>query len=96
MYSSILSLTSTLDKGGWLTPRHGCSTPGKETRYPLYRRLGGPQGRCGLVWKVSAGSFAGGKRPMREVEHSRGPGGKIKTAWSYASTSPRLYGAIFS
>ena len=36
---------------GWVvnaTPRP--LTPGKETRYPLYRRLGGPQGRsewCG-------------------------------------------------
>jgi len=27
--------------------------PGK-TRYPLYRRLGGPQGRCGQVRKISA------------------------------------------
>jgi hypothetical protein len=27
--------------------------PGKETRYSLYRRLGGPQGRSGLVWKIS-------------------------------------------
>ena len=27
-------------------------TPGK-TRYPLYRRLGGPQGRSGQVWKIS-------------------------------------------
>jgi len=26
--------------------------PGK-TRYPLYRRLGGPQGRFGGVWKTS-------------------------------------------
>jgi hypothetical protein len=26
--------------------------PGK-TRYPLYRRLGGPQGRSGQVWKIS-------------------------------------------
>jgi len=25
--------------------------PGK-TRYPLYRRLGGPQGRYGRVWKI--------------------------------------------
>ena len=28
-------------------------TPEKETRYPLYRRLGGPQGRCGQVRKIS-------------------------------------------
>ena len=27
--------------------------PGKETRYPLYRRLGGPQGWSGLVQKIS-------------------------------------------
>ena len=31
----------------------GCYTPGKETRYPLYRRLGGPQGQSGRVWKTS-------------------------------------------
>jgi hypothetical protein len=29
--------------GGWSTLR---ITPRKEARYPLYRRLGGPQGRC--------------------------------------------------
>ena len=27
--------------------------PGKETRYPLYRRLGGPQARSGRVQKIS-------------------------------------------
>jgi len=30
----------------------GTLRPGK-TRYPLYRRLGGPQGRSGLVRKIS-------------------------------------------
>ena len=45
-YSSFtLSLTSEPDGGGWLTPRLGRFTPGKETRYPLYRRLGGPRAR---------------------------------------------------
>ena len=44
--SSNLSLTLALDKGGWSTPRPGRITPGKETRYPLYRRLGSP--RAGL------------------------------------------------
>jgi hypothetical protein len=33
--------------GGQSTPRTGRFTPEKETRYPLYRRLGGPQGRSG-------------------------------------------------
>jgi hypothetical protein len=41
-YRSTLSLTSTLDGGGWLTPSSGCFTPGKEIRYPFYRRLDGP------------------------------------------------------
>ena len=39
--------------GGWLAPRPGRFTPGKETRYPLYRRLGGPQGRSGRSRKIS-------------------------------------------
>ena len=42
-YSSAPSLTSALDRGGWSTSRCGLFTPGK-TRYPLYRRLDGPQG----------------------------------------------------
>ena len=42
MYSSTLSLTPVLDGGGWSTPRPGRFTPEKETRYPLYRWLGGP------------------------------------------------------
>ena len=27
-------------------------TPGKDARYPLYRRLGGPQGRSGRLRKI--------------------------------------------
>ena len=48
-FSSTLSLTSALDRVGWLTPRPDRFTPGKETRYPLYRRLGGPQVRSRQV-----------------------------------------------
>jgi hypothetical protein len=44
MYSSTLPSTSALE-GGWVsTPRPGRFTPGKETRYPLHRKLDGPQG----------------------------------------------------
>ena len=43
MYSSILSLTSAHDVGEWSTHRPGRFTPGKkDTRYRLYRKLGGP------------------------------------------------------
>jgi hypothetical protein len=34
-------------------PRPGRFTPGKETRYPLYRGLGGPQGQSERVAKIS-------------------------------------------
>jgi hypothetical protein len=37
----------------WLAPRPGRFNPGKETQYPLYRRPGGPQGRCGRLRKIS-------------------------------------------
>jgi hypothetical protein len=50
---SPLSLTSGLDGVGGLTPRAGRFTPGKESRYPLYRRLGGLQGRYGRIRKIS-------------------------------------------
>jgi hypothetical protein len=53
-YSSTLSLTSALYGGGWSTSRLGHFTPGKETQYPLYGRLGGAQGRCRRVRKISA------------------------------------------
>ena len=34
-------------------PHHSHFTPGKVTQYPLYRRLGGPQGQSGWVRKIS-------------------------------------------
>jgi len=37
-------------EGSVSCPSH--SLPPGKTRYPLYRRLGGPQGRSGQVWKI--------------------------------------------
>jgi len=34
-YNPTLSLTSVLDKGGWLMPRPGYFAPGRETADPL-------------------------------------------------------------
>ena len=45
VYSSTLSSTSALDGGGWSQARPRRFTAGKKSRYPLYRGLGGPQGR---------------------------------------------------
>ena len=53
MYRSTLPSTSALDGGGWSTLLPDRFTPGKESRYPLYRRLGGPHGRSGRVRKIS-------------------------------------------
>jgi hypothetical protein len=52
MYSSTLSLTSALDGVGGQRHAPVALPPGK-TRYPLYRRLGGLQGRSGWVRKIS-------------------------------------------
>ena len=52
-YRSTLPSNSAL-RWGWMvnvTPRP--LYPRKDTRYPLYRRLGGPQGRSGRVLKIS-------------------------------------------
>jgi hypothetical protein len=59
--SKVLPLTSVLNGSGWLTPRHATprhATPrplfrAKETRYPLYTRMGRPQGLSGRVRKIS-------------------------------------------
>jgi hypothetical protein len=45
-------VTSALEEGGWSAPRSGRFTP-RKTRYSLYSRLGGPQGRSGHVRKMS-------------------------------------------
>ena len=50
-YSATLSLTSALDGVGGQRHAPAALPPGK-TRYPLYRRLGGPQGWSGRVWKI--------------------------------------------
>ena len=47
------SLTTALEGGEGSASRPGRSLPLEKTRYPLYRRLGGPQGRSGQVRKIS-------------------------------------------
>jgi len=52
-YSSTRSLTPVLDRVGG--QRHApAALPPAKTRYPLYRRLGGPQGQSGRVRKISS------------------------------------------
>ena len=52
MYSFTFSLTSVLDGLGG--QRHTLAAlPRGKTRYPLYRRLGAPQGQSGRVREIS-------------------------------------------
>jgi len=38
-------MTAALEGGEWSAARPGHTLPPGKTRYPFYRRLGGPQGR---------------------------------------------------
>jgi len=40
-------MTAALEGGEWSAARPGRTLPPGKTRYPLYRKLGGPQGRSG-------------------------------------------------
>ena len=52
-YGYTLSLTSALDGMGG--QRHAPATlPPEKTRYPLHRRLCGPQSRSGGLWIISS------------------------------------------
>jgi hypothetical protein len=42
-------MTAALEGGEWSAARPDRNLPPGKTRYPLYRRLGGPQGRYGRV-----------------------------------------------
>jgi len=44
-------LVSVVDEVEWSIPQSYRLTPVKEPRNPLYRWLGGPQGRSGRVWR---------------------------------------------
>jgi hypothetical protein len=48
-----LHFSFNLDEGGWLTTRAVHVILKKETRYPLYRKLGEPKGQYGRVRKIS-------------------------------------------
>jgi len=53
-YSSILSLTAVLDEGGVVNATPWTLNPENETRYPLNRTAGGPQGLPGREGKYLA------------------------------------------
>jgi len=46
-------MTTALEGGEGSASGPGRPSPPGKTRYPLYRRLGGPQGWSGQAWKIS-------------------------------------------
>jgi hypothetical protein len=69
-YSSTLYSTSALDRSGWSVPRPRRFNHGRESRYPLYRRLGGPQSRSARVRKTSPPYWDSIPRPSGQLQVS--------------------------
>jgi hypothetical protein len=50
-------MTAALEEGEWSAARPGCNLPPEKTRYPLYRRLNGPQRRSGRAENLAPPGF---------------------------------------
>jgi len=50
-------MTAALEGGEWSAARPGRTLPPGKTRYPFYRRLGGPQGRSGRTGNLVPGGI---------------------------------------
>ena len=58
-------MTAALEGGEWSAARPGRTLPPGKTRYPLYRRLGGPQGRSGRAEILAPTGIRSPDRPAR-------------------------------
>ena len=71
--------------GGWLTPRPGSFTRGKETRCPLYRTMGEFQRRSGQAQNLSLTGIRSPDRPARSESlyrpHSNEYGTLVERYW---------------
>jgi hypothetical protein len=59
------SMTAALEGGKWSAAHPGRALPPGKTRCPLYRRLGGPQGRSGRTENLSSTGIRSPDRPSR-------------------------------
>jgi hypothetical protein len=55
-----------LEGGEWSAARPGRTLPPGKTRYPLYRRLGGPQGRSGQAENLAPTGIRSPDCPARK------------------------------
>ena len=58
-------MTAALEGGEWSAAYPGRILPSGKTRYPLYRRLGGPQGRSGRSENLAPTVIRSPGRPAR-------------------------------
>ena len=54
-----------IEVGEWSAARPGRTLPPGKTRYPLYRRLGGPQGQSGRAENIAPSGFDSPDLPAR-------------------------------
>ena len=99
-YSSTLFQTSALEVGEGSASRPGSTLPPGKTRYPFYRRLGGPQDRSGQVRKISPhrDSIPGPSSPQTVAIPTElpGPRGKILIISIYSVTSMSFTNYFFN
>ena len=58
-------MTAALEGGEWSAARPRRTLPPGKTRYPFYRRLGGPQGRSGRAENLAPTVILSPYRPAR-------------------------------
>jgi hypothetical protein len=68
-------MTTALEESERSASRPGRSLPPEKPRYPLYRRLGGPQGRSGQVRKPPPPRYPRTVKPVtsRDTDYATGP-----------------------
>jgi hypothetical protein len=81
-------MTTALEGGKESASHPGRFLPPRKTRYPLYSRLGGPQGRSGQVWKISP--TTGIRSPDRPAR-SQSPNRLSYGAHIYTSLGLEIY-----
>ena len=72
-------MTTALERGEWSVARPGRTLPQGKTRYLLYRRLGGPQGRSGRAENLAPPGF-----DSRTVQ-------PVASCYTDLATGPTLY-----
>ena len=60
-------MTAALEVGEWSAARPGRNLPPGKTRYPLYRRLGGSQGRSGRAENLAPAGIRSPDRQARSL-----------------------------